>query len=90
MLLAALHCHCMQLLAQARDQLPSQTCALGQAAASNASSGGGCSSSQQQQQAWQQRLQQVQHNLVLVLQLTRHWQQDNVFAAFEKLYSKRM
>mgnify|MGYP001810463094 CR=1 FL=1 len=76
-LLEALHCHCMQLLSQARDQLPAEVCLLGQPGSPGCSSG--CSSpksdpeQQQQREAWQLCLSQVQHDLLLVLQLTQQW-----------------
>jgi hypothetical protein len=72
----------MQLLAQARAQLPAQVCLLGQPASSQGCSAvgypslGNAEQQQQQQQqceAWQLCLSQVQHDLLLVLQLTQQW-----------------
>lgn len=84
MLLAALHSHCLQLLAEAQRQLAPAACVLGPQASvaahcSSRDSGGGSSEQQlqQQRQAWQLCLAQVQHNLLLVLQLTKHWQYQN-------------
>jgi hypothetical protein len=91
MFLAALHCHCMQLLAQARDQLPPATCSLGHSAGSSRSSNDSASGQQQLLlQAWQQCLQQVQHNLLLVLKLTKHWQQLNGSGQFEELLMRKL
>jgi hypothetical protein len=35
---------------------------------------------------WQQCVQQVQHNVLLVLQLTKHWQDGNKVSAFQDTY----
>jgi hypothetical protein len=107
----------MQLLAQARDQLPPEACGVGQhpriSSSSSISSGsggsrggvGGASGSsssrpaaaaaastdasaqqQQQQQAWQLCLAQVQHNLLLLLQLSRLWQEEQAHFGFEDTF----
>jgi hypothetical protein len=118
-LLQALHCDCLQLLAQARDELPPETYCVGQhsrvsssissssGGAGGGSSGGGSSSSrpisaasrdasaqqqqqQQQQQAWQLCLAQVQHNLLLLLQLSRRWQEQQPLIGFEDTFNLYM
>lgn len=76
----------MQLLAQAREQLPPEACPLqGQHTTSSSSSQLSPSPSPQpqpQQQlhdegAWRLCLAQVQHNLLLTLQLIRDWRHHN-------------
>jgi hypothetical protein len=78
----------MQLLAQARDTLTPDACILGKGAAARSSRSHGSGSDplagddnqqqqQQQQQAWQFCVVQVQHNLLLVLQLLQQWWHDN-------------
>jgi hypothetical protein len=105
-LLASLHCHCMQLLAQACDCLPAETCTLGQQprASSSSSSAGDSSSNrppaaasrdasaqqqqqqQQQQQAWRLCLAQVRHNLLLLLQLSKLWQEQHRQSALQRTF----
>jgi hypothetical protein len=89
-MLAALQSHCMQLLAQARDGLPPNCCT----ASSSSNTWGGASFSdsgsiqQQQRQAWQLCMAQVQHNLLLVLQLTKHWQNSNVLDGYQLTFQE--
>lgn len=135
-LLTALHHHCMQLLAQARDLLPPQACTLGQHSSSTSSTTNRSSSGsntgqsgssteagsslhgeqatgavnssssssagvqqqqlalqarevlQQQRDAWQLCLAHVQHNLLLVMQLTKHWQHHNAHLCLDMVLSK--
>jgi hypothetical protein len=92
MLLASLHSHCLQLLAEAQCQLPAAACVLGQHNHSSGSSVDGGSDKQQlqqQRQAWQQCLAQVQRNLMLVLQLTKHWQHHNTIGSFPEFLRKK-
>jgi hypothetical protein len=93
LLLTALQSHITQLLSMARELLAPSVCTLGQQSSSSSSSnvGGGSSSSnssasaselnpqqeQQQRRAWELCLAQVQHDLLLVLQLTKHWRHHN-------------
>lgn len=79
MLLGALHCHCMQLLAQAREHLPPEACALQGQHSSSSSSQPSQPQPQQlhDEEAWRLCLAQIQHNLLLVLQLIRDWQHHN-------------
>jgi hypothetical protein len=94
-MLAALHSHCMQLLVQARDGLPPD---CGTAAASSSTTRGGASfgdseslyHQQQQQQAWQLCMAQVQHNLLLVMQLSKHWQDSNVLDGYQMTFEEYM
>lgn len=108
MILAALHCHCLQLLAQARDLLPPQACTLGgqqersRARGSCSSSAGSRASSAVpnrqsshpqlncQRQAWQAYVSQLQHNLLLVLTLTRQWQQGSVRSSAPQLLKNKL
>jgi hypothetical protein len=79
----------MQLLTEAREQLPPEACTMkGQHNSSSSSSGN--IQQQQQQQAWHTCLLRVQHDLLLVLQLAQQWQQHNCFAAFEPLLGNKM
>jgi hypothetical protein len=124
-MLTALHHHCMQLLAQARDLLSPQACTLSQVSnrSTNSSISGGSAGRsgssrahgeqaagasgssaagfeqqrqqqqagevlQQQRQAWQLCLAQVQHNLLLVMQLTKHWQHHNAHLCLDMVLSK--
>lgn len=108
-LLAALHCHCMQLLAQASDHLPAELCSLkgtgiisssngsGDGYSSGSGSGTGNSSSSirsggspSQQAAWQRCIAEVQHNLLLVLQLTKHLQDHNERGSLDSLLAENM
>jgi hypothetical protein len=59
---------------------------------SNSSSTDGSSDEQQlqqQRQAWRQCLAQVQHDLLLVLQLTKHWQYHNTIGSFPGLLRQK-
>lgn len=85
----------MQLLVQAREQLPPAACTLG---TSSPSSSGSCSSRNddsssvlaQQRQAWQLTCAHLQHNLLLVISLTKSWDRDNTFLSFGKVLHNKM
>jgi hypothetical protein len=87
-LLRALHCHCMQLMAQARDNLMPAACTAGSRRAIDGAVSTLDQQQQQQRQMWQQCVQQVQHNLLLVLQLTKHWQDGNKVSAYEDTFQE--
>jgi len=76
----------MQVLSNAREQLPPEVCMLG-----NSSTGGGSSAGSsadaaiQQQQQWRLCCTQVQHDLLLVLQITKHWQQQNAHRCLQEV-----
>lgn len=92
-LLAALHSHCMHLLTQAREQLPAEACLFRQSTSKHSSQDSAAASfgsmqlqpDKQQQLAWQLCCSQVQHDLLLVLQLTKHWQHHNQVAGLEHM-----
>ena len=78
----------MQLLVQAREQLPPEACSIGSSSAgysSSSSSSRGQQGHQQQHAAWQLVCAQVQYNLLLVLQLTKHWEHHNAHRCFLKV-----
>lgn len=91
LLLHSLHSHSMQLLAQARDELLPDCCT---ASSSGIQGGARCSDSgslqQQQRQAWQLCVAQVQHNLLLVMQLSKHWQDSNVLGGYQPTFEEYM
>jgi hypothetical protein len=126
-LLASLHCHCTQLLVEARDQLPLHACGVGQrpcsgcrtiagpdndcqcsskasgSSSDSADATGSCSNGscevgfqgglqqqRQQREAWQLCLAQVQRNLLLVMQLTKHWQRGNASGGVVDLLSAKL
>lgn len=96
LMLAALHAHCTQLLVRARDELQPECCTI---SASNSSGHvlfcGGHDPllvtrqpSPQQQQLWQLCAAQLQHNVLLMLQLARHWQERNVLEGYTDTFEK--
>lgn len=82
-LLTAIQCHCMQVLAQAHEQLAPAACMVGSCRSSSSSSQD--AELQLQRQAWRQCVSVVQHNVLLVLQLTKQWKQHNALGALERL-----
>lgn len=91
--MTSLHSHCMQVLSNAREQLPPEVCMLGNSSSTSGSSGAGSSADaaiqQQQQQQWRLCCTQVQHDLLLVLQITKHWQQQNAHRCLHEVVLKK-
>jgi len=85
----------MHLLTQAREQLPVEACLFRHSIPKHSSHDSAAASfgsmklqpdeQQQQQLAWQLCCTQVQHDLLLVLQLTKHWQHHNQVAGLEHM-----
>jgi len=99
MLLAALHSHCMHLLTQAQEQLPAEACLFRGSTSKHSSQDSAAGSfggmqlppgeqQQHQQLAWQLCCAQVQHDLLLVLQLTEHCQHHNQVVGLEHMHGQ--